>query len=128
MWWWWAWLLHVAELWPETLLSLSRSLIPNKEESLQFLSDPAHRKHMSAGKAKADGPEVKRGRADLAEVLWQNSNPYKDGRSLGDQWLDAKGKQRVQGPEMRRGRTVWPRCTAGCSHACMLLKPCSHAS
>ncbi|KAL3152201.1 hypothetical protein ABBQ32_001288 [Trebouxia sp. C0010 RCD-2024] len=56
------------------------------------------------GKAKAAGPEVKRGRSDLAEVLWQSSNPYKDGRSLGDQWLDAKGRQRVEGPEMRRGR------------------------
>lgn len=60
------------------------------------------------GKAKAAGPEVKRGRTDLAETLWQTSNPYKDGRSLGDQWMDAKGKQRVDGPEMRRGRRVHP--------------------
>lgn len=58
------------------------------------------------GKAKAAGPEVQRGRSDLAETLWQSSNPYKDGRSLGDQWLEAKGKQRVDGPEMRRGRRV----------------------
>ena len=61
-----------------------------------------------AGKAKAAGPEVKRGRTDLAETLWQTSNPYKDGRSLGDQWMEAKGKQRVEGPEMRRGRRVLP--------------------
>jgi hypothetical protein len=58
------------------------------------------------GKAKAAGPEVKRGRTDLAETLWQSSNPYKDGRTLGDQWLEAKGKQRADGPEMRRGRRV----------------------
>ena len=54
---------------------------------------------------------MKRGRIDLAEVLWQSSNPYKDGRSLGDQWLDAKGKQRVEGPEMHRGRRVCSLCT-----------------
>ena len=58
------------------------------------------------GKAKAAGPEVRRGRTDLAETLWQSSNPYKDGRTLGDQWLEAKGKQRADGPEMRRGRRV----------------------
>lgn len=68
------------------------------------------------GKAKTAGPEVKRGRSDLAEVLWQSSNPYKDGRSLGDQWLDAKGKQRVEGPEMRRGRRVCFLCV--CTHTC----------
>ena len=71
----------------------------------------------ATGKAKAAGPEVKRGRGDLAEVLWQSSNPYKDGRSLGDQWLDAKGKQRVEGPEMRRGRRV-------CSLHHMYAAPC----
>lgn len=71
----------------------------------------------ATGKAKAAGPEVKRGRGDLAEVLWQSSNPYKDGRSLGDQWLDAKGKQRVEGPEMRRGRRV-------CSLRHMYTAPC----
>ena len=58
------------------------------------------------GKAKAAGPEVRRGRTDLAETLWQSSNPYKDERTLGDQWLEAKGKQRADGPEMRRGRRV----------------------
>ena len=59
-----------------------------------------------AGKARAPGPEVKQGRADLSETLLQLSNPYKDGRTLGDQWLEARGKQRVPGPEMRRGRRV----------------------
>jgi hypothetical protein len=49
---------------------------------------------------------VRRGRTDLAETLWQSSNPYKDERTLGDQWLEAKGKQRADGPEMRRGRRV----------------------
>lgn len=99
------------------LVSIVRPATTSKEGSL--LSTHVDYEYVCAGKAKADGPEVKRGRADLAEVLWQSSNPYKDGRSLGDQWLDAKGKQRVQGPEMRRGRTVWPLCTAGCGHACM---------
>jgi len=75
-----------------------------------------------AGKGKAAGPEVKRGRTDLAETLWQSSNPYKDGRSLGDQWLDAKGKQRVEGPEMRRGRRVMPLSAMHCNfrHGTML--------
>lgn len=59
---------------------------------------------------------MQRGRSDLAEVLWQSSNPYKDGRSLGDQWLDAKGKQRVEGPEMRRGRRVCSLGTHTCTH------------
>ncbi len=27
-----------------------------------------------------------------------------DGRTLGDQWLEAKGKAKPPGPEMRRGR------------------------
>ena len=49
---------------------------------------------------------MQRGRADLAETLWQLSNPYKDGRSLGDQWMEARGKQRVPGPEMSHGRQV----------------------
>lgn len=51
---------------------------------------------------------MQRGRADLAETLWQLSNPYKDGRSLGDQWMEARGKQRVPGPELSRGRQVAP--------------------
>ncbi len=63
-------------------------------------------RHPDAGKARAPGPEVKRGRTDLSETLLQLSNPYKDGRTLGDQWLEARGKQRVPGPEMRRGRRV----------------------
>eukprot|EP00891_Asterochloris_glomerata_P002187 jgi/Astpho2/2187/Aster-03178 len=61
-------------------------------------------RHPDAGKARAPGPEVKRGRTDLSETLLQLSNPYKDGRTLGDQWLEARGKQRVPGPEMSRGR------------------------
>lgn len=76
------------------------------------------------GKAKAAGPEVKRGRGDLAEVLWQSSNPYKDGRSLGDQWLDAKGRQRVEGPEMRRGRKVCFPCS--CTYRYIHCYRCTH--
>lgn len=71
--------------------------------------------HDAAGKGKAEGPEAQRGRADLAETLWQLSNPYKDGRTLGDQWMEARGKQRVPGPEMSRGRQV-------CHCMSMLLK------
>uniref|UniRef100_A0A7R9V1T4 Uncharacterized protein n=1 Tax=Chlamydomonas euryale TaxID=1486919 RepID=A0A7R9V1T4_9CHLO len=56
------------------------------------------------GKAKPDGPEVRRGRRDLTETIQQSGNPYQDGRSLGDTWLEAKGKAMPPGPEMRRGR------------------------
>ena len=78
-----------------------------------------------AGKAKAAGPEVKRGRTDLAETLWQTSNPYKDGRSLGDQWMEAKGKQRVEGPEMRRGRRVLPSSPMPYVHAFISTRSCA---
>ena len=45
------------------------------------------------GKATVPGPEQRRGRKDLREVVQQLSNPYKDGRTLGDAWLEAKGKR-----------------------------------
>ena len=67
---------------------------------------------------------MKRGRTDLAETLWQTSNPYKDGRSLGDQWMEAKGKQRVEGPEMRRGRRVLPPAPFSALHAKDLCCSC----
>ena len=47
------------------------------------------------GKANVPGPEQRRGRADLKEIVQQSSNPYRDGRSLGDNWLEAKGKRWV---------------------------------
>lgn len=53
-----------------------------------------------------EGPEAKQGRRDLTETIHQLSNPYNDGRPLGDAWLTAKGKQLVGGPEERRGRKV----------------------
>lgn len=48
--------------------------------------------------------EMRRGRRDLSEHIQQTSNPYVDGRSLGDQWLEQKGKSMPAGPEQRRGR------------------------
>lgn len=45
------------------------------------------------GKGHPPGPEMRRGRANLSETLQQLSNPYKDGRTLGDLWLETKGKK-----------------------------------
>lgn len=59
-----------------------------------------------AGRRKGAGPDMKEGRIDMTETLLQQSNPYKDGRVKGDQWMEARGKQRVPGPEMSRGRQV----------------------
>jgi hypothetical protein len=42
------------------------------------------------------GPEQRRGRKDLTEILQQSSNPYVDGRTLGDAWLEQKGKKLVE--------------------------------
>lgn len=69
------------------------------------------------GKGNAPGPEQRRGRRDLADVLQQKavadgprgtSAPARGDqlqhKEQGDAWLDAKGKRRVEGPEMRRGR------------------------
>lgn len=47
---------------------------------------PQLRRLEHKGKAATQGPEQRRGRPDLTEILQQKSNPYKDGRSLGDQW------------------------------------------
>lgn len=41
------------------------------------------------------GPEHQSGRAGITEIIQQSTNPYTDGRSLGDSWLDHKGKRRV---------------------------------
>jgi hypothetical protein len=41
------------------------------------------------------GPEQRRGRKNLFETLQQSSNPFQDGRSLDDAFLEMKGKQRL---------------------------------
>ncbi|GFR42018.1 hypothetical protein Agub_g2834 [Astrephomene gubernaculifera] len=45
------------------------------------------------GKAHAEGPEVRRGRAGLYDTLHQTSNPYEGGSKVGDAWLEHKGKK-----------------------------------
>lgn len=52
----------------------------------------------------APGPEQRRNRQNLFETIQQGSNAYHDGRTLGDQWLEYRGKKVPPGPEMRRGR------------------------
>ena len=54
--------------------------------------------------AHAPGPEQRRNRQNLFETIQQGSNCYEDGRTLGDQWLEYKGKHVPPGPEQRRGR------------------------
>ncbi len=44
------------------------------------------------GKFNPPGPEQRRNRQNLFETFQEGSNPYKDGRTLGDQWLEHKGK------------------------------------
>lgn len=47
------------------------------------------------GKARVPGPEQRRGRQGLFETFQQSSNPYVDGRTLDDIFLEAKGKAAV---------------------------------
>jgi hypothetical protein len=54
--------------------------------------------------AHAPGPEQRRDRQNLFETVQQASNAYEDGRTLGDQWLEYKGRLVPPGPEKRRGR------------------------
>jgi hypothetical protein len=44
------------------------------------------------GKRNVLGPEQRRGRKDLFETLQQSSNPWLDGRTLDDAFLERKGK------------------------------------
>lgn len=55
------------------------------------------------GKRSVPGPEVRRGRKNLFDVLQQTggANPEFTG---GDQWMEQKGKATVPGPERVRGR------------------------
>ncbi len=50
------------------------------------------------------GPEKRRGRQNLTETFQQLSNPYVDGRTLDDEWLEHRGRAMPPGPEKRRGR------------------------
>lgn len=45
------------------------------------------------GKCMVEGPEQRRGRPNLYETFHQLSNPYVDGRTLGDAWLEKKGRR-----------------------------------
>jgi hypothetical protein len=65
---------------------------------------PADRWLDHKGRGVPPGPEMRRGRRDLSEHIQQTSNPYVDGRPLGDAWLEHKGKSMPAGPEQRRGR------------------------
>lgn len=47
------------------------------------------------GKARVTGPEQRRGRQGLFETIQQSSNPYLDGRTLDDMFLEARGKSAV---------------------------------
>lgn len=47
------------------------------------------------GKARVPGPEQRRGRQSLFETFQQSSNPYLDGRTLDDIFLEARGKSAV---------------------------------
>lgn len=47
------------------------------------------------GKARVPGPEQRRGRQGLFETFQQSSNPYVDGRTLDDIFLETKGKSAV---------------------------------
>lgn len=58
------------------------------------------------GKGHPIGPEMKRGRPNLNETLQQLSNPYKDGRTLGDSWLETKGKRPLPGCEATIGPVI----------------------
>ncbi|KXZ46813.1 hypothetical protein GPECTOR_40g547 [Gonium pectorale] len=56
------------------------------------------------GKRLVPGPEQRRGRADLFDVVHHTCNLKPEGYTGGDQWLEAKGKAKPPGPEVRRGR------------------------
>lgn len=49
------------------------------------------------GKRMVEGPEAKQGRRDLTETIQAQSNPYTDGRALGDSWLTSaeEGKAEI---------------------------------
>ncbi|KAL6759315.1 hypothetical protein V8C86DRAFT_2577846 [Haematococcus lacustris] len=56
------------------------------------------------GKAHPPGPEQRRGRRDLTQVITQQGNPYQDGQKQGDQWLEARGKGTSPLPACLRDR------------------------
>ncbi|GFH15149.1 uncharacterized protein HaLaN_11323 [Haematococcus lacustris] len=56
------------------------------------------------GKAHPPGPEQRRGRRDLTQVITQQGNPYQDGQKQGDQWLEARGKGTAPLPACLRDR------------------------
>lgn len=49
------------------------------------------------GKRPVASAEAAQGRNGLMEIIQQSSNPYVDGRAMGDAWLSAGGKKRVPG-------------------------------
>jgi hypothetical protein len=60
------------------------------------------------GKAHPPGPELRRGRPDLSEIIQQATNPYVDKRSLGDTWCAAR----------ECADQLWRVLSAGSEHQC----------
>ncbi|GLC37450.1 hypothetical protein PLESTB_001584500 [Pleodorina starrii] len=56
------------------------------------------------GKRRVPGPEQRRGRADLFDVVHHTCHMKPEGFTGGDRWLEARGKAKPVGPEQRRGR------------------------
>ncbi|KAG2454761.1 hypothetical protein HYH02_000596 [Chlamydomonas schloesseri] len=56
------------------------------------------------GKRIVPGPEQRRGRQDLFDVVQHTVHLKPQGYTGGDQWLEHKGKGNAPGPEQRRGR------------------------
>uniref|UniRef100_A0A7S3VPQ4 Uncharacterized protein n=2 Tax=Dunaliella tertiolecta TaxID=3047 RepID=A0A7S3VPQ4_DUNTE len=59
------------------------------------------------GRAKPPPPERKTGRSDLKEVIFQTTNPYRDGRGLDDAWLQRSGKPATAGPQSELGSFIY---------------------
>lgn len=58
---------------------------------------------LPAGKKSVPGPEMRRGRQNLFDVM-QNACGQRPDFTGGDLWLEYRGKATPAGPEMRRGR------------------------
>jgi hypothetical protein len=51
------------------------------------------------GKRSVPGPEQRRGRKNLFETFQMSSNPFEDGRSLDDIFLERQGKKSLPAAE-----------------------------
>ena len=61
----------------------NKTCTPHKHSYTLVLT---HRRLKPRGRAKPSAPQSKTGRSDLKEVIYQTTNPYRDGRALDDEW------------------------------------------